>query len=266
MLADVDAALKASAAIWFRARTCHEYGTVLQTVGHRVDFENAAILDFGCGDLPVAAASFALRHPTARVRGCDILAANLEAVRNALAEQANLPFPSNLVLDRMEPNILPADCVGMDLTYSWSVFEHIPARDVTRNFELVRQSLGPSGVFFFQIGGLYFHTEGSHLKHLFPDEPWHHLTYSLAELEQRVFATPHPEASKQSNWSQFMELNRLTCEDFLDAASDAGLELLSQSKILDTSIPIPPKLLRAYSEEALKTSEIRAVFKPRSRS
>lgn len=260
MLAEVDAAFLASPANWFRARTCHEYGIVRQSVGNRVDFEKAAILDFGCGELPVAAASFALRHPGARVRGCDVLPANLGAVRDALAAQAKLPLPGNLVIEQTAPNAMPAGCANIDLAYSWSVFEHIPAREVTGNFALVRDCLAPSGVFFFQIGGLYFNTEGSHLKHLFPGQPWHHLTQSLAELEQRVFASPQPRASSQSNWTQFMELNRLTGDDFLDAASDAGLELLWDSRIRDTDTPIPRQLLRAYSPEALTTVEIRALF------
>jgi SAM-dependent methyltransferase len=257
---EVDAALLASAAPWFRARTCHEYGVVRAAAKDRVDMDRASILDFGCGALPVASAAFALRHPGAQVRGCDIEPIQLDVVRSALREQAGLDVPANWQAVQCAPNALPPGWGGVDLAYSWSVFEHIPAADVARNLALVRGSLGPGGIFFFQIGGLYFNTEGSHLKHLFPDEPWHHLTRSLAELEQHVFATPHPQVSKQRNWTQFMELNRLTADDYLDAASDAGLDCLWSSTVRDETTPVPPRLLRAYSRDALTTVELRALF------
>lgn len=263
MIEAVHEALKASKAVWFRSRTCHEYGTVAQWTRDRVKFDAAKMLDFGCGNLPVAAASFALRHPEATVFGCDILPARVDLVTAALAEHAGLGMPENLRLQQIAPNTMPESCVNLDLVYSWSVFEHVPAADITRNFELVRESLGPDGVFFFQIGGLYFNTEGSHLRHLLPGQPWHHLTNSLAELHAKVLAADAPQRSKEGNWTQFMELNRLTASDFLDAANDAGLEVVREERLRDTGGPPPASLLRIYSEEVLMTTEIRALFRAR---
>ena len=264
MIAAVHEALKAAPAVWFRSRAYHEYGTVAQWVRGQVNMDTAKILDFGCGSLPVAAASFALRHPDAEVIGCDILPARREALVAALSEHAQLGMPENLRLEQMAPNTIPESCVDLDLVYSWSVFEHVPAGDVTRNFELVRDSLGPDGIFFFQNGGLYFNTEGSHLKHLLPGERWHHLTNSISELHAKVMAADAPQRAKEGNWIQFTELNRLTADDFMDAASDAGLELMLEARLRDTGGPPPASLLRVYSEDVLMTTEVRALFRARA--
>lgn len=222
--------LKASKTPWFRARTWHEYSSIRPLVAPYVDLDTATVLDFGCGDLPIAAVSMALRHPGATVHGTDIAHIDLVRLQTVLHRESGMDIPSNVHLETVSPNSLPEHLRNLDLVYSWSVFEHIPAADSTRNFAAIRERLSPSGIFLFQNGGLYFHTDGSHLKHLFPDEPWHHLTHSLAELQEKVFASPRSEAANRGNWQQFIELNRLTADDFMDAASDAGLSVIWQDR------------------------------------
>ncbi len=257
MLVHIDDIFKSSKTPWFRARTFHEYSTIRSLVRPHVDLDRASVLDFGCGDLPIAAASMALRHPGATVHGTDIAGTDPARLQAVLNQESGLDTPANLHVETVTPNSLPEHLRNLDLIYSWSVFEHIPAADITGNFRIVRERLAPDGLFFFQIGGLYFHNDGSHLSHLFPDEPWHHLVYSLAELQEKVLASPT--ASKHSNWQQFMELNRLTADDFMDAASDAGLSAVWHERRQQGEPPA--QLLRSYSEEALKTIEIRALFR-----
>jgi SAM-dependent methyltransferase len=257
----VDAAFRNSAPQWFRARTTHEYDVVRQRVGRDVALERARILDFGCGELPVAAASFALRHPASSVTGCDVLALNARVLESSLREHAGQPVPSNLQVLQAPPNGFRWTGEPFDLVYSWSVFEHIPSADIRTNFALIRDCLAPGGVFFFQIGGLYFHTSGSHLGSVFPDEPWHHLTRSLDELESVVMSQPMAQDARLRLWRQFVELNRLTAEDFLDAAADAGLVLQSHENLRDKAHAPPARLLRSHTLDALVTSEIRAVFR-----
>jgi SAM-dependent methyltransferase len=259
MLVHIDDIFRNSAAPWFRARTWHEYASIRQVVAPHVDLETATILDFGCGNLPVAAASVALRHPRALVHGTDITHIDRDRLQGVLKQEAGLDVPDNLRLHTVPPNCLPEHLREVDLIYSWSVFEHIPAADITRNFSLIRERLAPDGLFLFQNGGLYFHTDGSHLKHLFPDQPWHHLLHSIAELREMVMASPRPEASKRGSWRQFIELNRLTADDFMDAASDAGLVLMWQERQREGDPPA--RLLRSYSAEALTTAAIRALFR-----
>lgn len=259
MLVEIDAIFKSSTPPWFHARTWHEYSTIRPLVAPYVDLDTATVLDFGCGDLPIAAVSVALRHPGATVHGTDIAHIDPVRLQTVLHQHSGLDVPGNVHLQVVLPNSLPEHLRDLDLIYSWSVFEHIPASDVTRNFSVIRERLAPEGLFLFQNGGLYFHTDGSHLKHLFPDEPWHHLVYSLAELQQKVFASPRPEASNRGNWQQFIELNRLTADDFMDAASDAGLKVIWQDRRQQGDPPA--HLLRSYTEDALKTAEIRALFR-----
>jgi cyclopropane fatty-acyl-phospholipid synthase-like methyltransferase len=223
-----------------------------------VDIANADILDFGCGALPVASASFALRYPQSRVCGTDIVNIDTTLLSRTLVEETGLAIPPNLEIYTTPPNSLPSHLGLFDLVYSWSVFEHIPSNNIEHCFSLIRERLKSSGVFFFQIGGLYFSHNGSHLSN-YSNEPWHHLMYSISELQEKVFNSTYPQAKKEREWQQFKELNRLAAASFIAAAERAGLLTLWQ-KIEHVGNP-PPSLLQVYSAEALTAYEIRALFK-----
>lgn len=256
---DVDEALAASAP-WFKARACHEYAVVRVAVQEYVTFDQATILDFGCGELPVAAASFALRHPGAHVIGTDVASVDAERFRQSLEREAGLPIPLNLHIHTVDPSTLPDGVENLDLVYSWSVFEHIAASELVTCFRLIKDRLARDGVFFFQISPLYHSPFGSHLKRYFPSEPWHHLRLSTEEVRARVHGDAYPEVSNVRAWQQFIELNRRSADDFMDAASDAGLELAWQRRGR-TSELAADWLTRTYTADTLHTEELRALFK-----
>ncbi len=250
---------KASKTPWFRARTYHEYGSMWPMLRTLVNFDQSRILDFGCGALPIASASIALRHPEAEVYGSDVVDADLASLNKVLKHEATAEVPPNLHLIRVPPSCLPETLGSFDLIYSWSVFEHIFVHHLYDCFRVIRDRLKDEGVFFFQIGGIYFSDKGSHLDEFFPNEPWHHLVRSLDELHQGVFASDRALESRERHWRQFIELNRLSIDDFLDIAQSAGLKLVREERLRTDRDP-PPRLLRIYTSDALKCFEIRAIF------
>jgi cyclopropane fatty-acyl-phospholipid synthase-like methyltransferase len=224
---DVESRFRESKTGWFRSRTYHEHGVIRATVQPHVPLDDADILDFGCGAMPLAAASFALRYPKSRVQGTDIVAVDVAHLRDILDREAGLPLPPNLRLHALPTGALPSSLGQFDLIYAWSVFEHISEREIVNCFATVRDRLRPNGVFFFQIAPLYHSSKGSHLSR-YASEPWHHLRHSIHDLRRMVFASNASQASKDREWQQFVELNRLTVDDFFDAAERAGLVRLWQ--------------------------------------
>jgi cyclopropane fatty-acyl-phospholipid synthase-like methyltransferase len=254
---DVEALFRTSEVGWFRARTYHEHGIISRYVRNRIVLPTARILDFGCGGMPLAAASFALRYPDAEVVGTDVELPDHARVSEILQREVGLGPPRNLLLHHLKPSTLPASLGQFELIYAWSVFEHIPASEIRACFALIRERLSPSGVFFFQIGGLYHSQFGSHLG-LYLGKSWKHLELSLSEIYERIQASDVPVQRKEREWRQFLELNRLTSRDFLSEAASAGLKLSWKDEICEGDPP--PKLLNAFAREALTTSEIRAIF------
>lgn len=244
---------------FLKGRGNHTYCTLRNHVSSHVDLHNAKVLDFGCGEVPVASTSFALRHPAAQVYGTDIVELRVPYLEALLKEELQLDMPSNIKARTVPPNTIPNDLQDLDLIYSWSVFEHIPRSDVPVNLNNIAERLRDTGVFFFQIGGLYFHDSGSHLDHLFRDRPWIHLVDSISEIQHALYSMDLHQRTKDHLWKQFIELNRMTMDEFLDSASDAGLSLVS-NEVLKSGTP-PRHLLNTYIEDTLLTSEFRAVFK-----
>ena len=246
---------RASQTSWFRARTHAEYSGVAEWCRKTVDFDNARMLDFGCGALPVAAASFALRHPNASVTGTDIVPISRDKLSRTLTKEVGTAAPPNL-------KFVMEDGERFDLVYSWAVFEHIAEGEVRACFAKIRDCLAEDGVFLFQVGGLYHSSEGgSHLKSFFPSLPWHHLILSIDELHRGVFGSADPsEDRKKRAWQQFIELNRLTAEDYLEAARSAGLKLV-RKELFRTKASPPARLLRVYTKDTLTLNGIRILFK-----
>jgi hypothetical protein len=239
---------RASKTPWFRGRTYHEYSVMRSSLKSLINFDNARILDFGCGERPVAAASIAIRHPQAEVIGYDIVSPDFTGLDKVLMEEVGQERPANLHIG--EPS------GRFDLVYSWSVFEHIAVPELRSCFTRIRDWLADDGVFFFQIAPLYHSPDGSHLNALSQSEPWYHLSHSIEETRIAVFKG----RSAARLWQQFLELNRLTAHDFKDIAVSCGLRVMSEL-LLAVEIAPPVPLLRTYTREALTTSEVRIVFR-----
>jgi SAM-dependent methyltransferase len=239
----------------FRARAFHEYKIVTRYLGRVAD--NTRILDFGCGE-GIAAASFALRHPSAKVFGTDIQTVNPERLRAKLEKLVAAPLPANLDLRLIPPSSLPDDIHDLDIIYSWSVFEHVRADLIVPILKMLRERLRPSGKFFLQIDPLYFSPRGAHLYGAIP-EPWCHLLHQTDVLHEKLLASSLPDASKSRLWEQYRTLNRATADDITDACVEAGFTV-AKRETLKSDLESPAPLLRAYSREALTTSELRLLL------
>lgn len=240
----------------FRARAVHEYKTIARYTGSAC-LDGKRILDFGCGQ-GIAAASFAMRHPSATVFGTDIQTVAPQNLAGQIKSLLGLPYPGNLDLRLTSPSSLPDDINNLDLIYSWSVFEHVRWDLVVPILRLLRSRLKPGGKLFLQIDPLYFSPRGAHLYGPIP-EPWSHLIYQTDVLHEKLMSSSIPETSKHRLWDQYRTLNRATARDIVDACAVAGFRIDKQDTIISEIQP-PESLLRAYSREALTTSEIRLLL------
>ena len=103
----------------------------------------ARVLDAGSGEGGVAMA-VAARHPSVRVEGVEVAAANVELARR-LNRFANAAFREGLAeeVDRLFP------AGSFDLAYSFAVLEHV--RDVEGTIRAITHVLRPGGRFCFVV-------------------------------------------------------------------------------------------------------------------
>jgi len=254
-LADLEAALENAEDAGFRARAISEYRRIRNWVGDRIDFDKARVLDLGCGQ-GIAAASFALRHPGARVMGIDIEPINESILADIYRRQIGRDLPGNLDLVTISPGEIPGT-EKFDLIYAWSVVEHVREDMLVSLFQDLKSRLAEGGVIFVQVNPLYFSPQGSHLYKYF-SSPWHHLILSLDQLRDGVLSA-HSPATESREWRQFLELNRLTAQDIIGRASAAGLKR-PREQFFKTDIVPPPRLARLYNNDALTTVEFMALF------
>lgn len=241
---------------FFRARARHEYGTIRNWTAKLVDFSSALVLDFGCGQ-GIAAAAFALQHPTANVKAFDVVPPEKEKLNDLCLRNVGVGVPDNLDLVQVPGVAQLGGIQKFDLVYSWSVFEHIPAGQIGKCLVQIRDALAPGGVFFMQINPLYFSPFGSHLSR-YCNEPWFHLTQNIDEIRS-VYVERNP--SSEREWDQFVELNRLTACDFHMEVLGAGFEVL-RYEILFTDYKPTGRLLRVYKPETLVEQEVRILARP----
>jgi SAM-dependent methyltransferase len=221
---------------------------------------NRDILDFGCG-FGIAALSIALREPTARVVGLDIMPDVTQCLQRA-SEQIGLQrLPSNLSLYQVTPGQPPASFGRFDIIYSWSTFEHIDQRLLPEIVSQLRQALKPGGKLFVQIAPLYYSSEGSHLLPWIP-ERWGHLSNQHDIYREKLQqAVNHEKVAFDSLWSMYSTLNRLTAEQLVRAVVSGGFSIIRQSCSREEH-EIPQGLLDVYMEEALRTFQIVLLAEP----
>jgi hypothetical protein len=154
------------------------------------------------------------------------------------------------------PGQLP-DTKGYDLIFAWSVFEHVREDIMMDLFKGLKSRLSKNGLLFVQVNPLYFSPRGSHLYNYFKS-PWHHLILSLESLREGVLSD-HATDNARREWTQFLELNRLTAKDIIGRASAAGLKLVKEQYFTTDVVP-PPRLTRVYDKDVLMMTEFMALF------
>ena len=156
--------------------------------------------------------------------------------------------------------VVPCEDLGdaaFDAVVSWSVMEHVSQDIFDYQLAILKRALRPGGFLVFQVSPLYYSAFGSH----FVDRqtPWQHLEQqtSLFEAKMRE-ACLESSISFEKHWSTFVTLNRFTSEDFLDALSNAGFDVLD---VYSTRMEISPpdRIVRIFKREILMEEQILVV-------
>ena len=239
----------------FKVRFVNEFQRVTAWVEKVVDIRAANIFDFGCGT-GIAALSFALNLPGAKVHGSDITTNIARSLLKKAKRELDLgKLPENLTLHEMGPCELPKPARKFDLIYSWSVFEHVRREHIAELLLRLKSTLRPGGVFFLQVNPLYYSSRGAHLyQHI--SCPWVHLLHQHDVLREMVYSSTN---KNQRAWLQYEALNRITADELLELFGQAGFSLLRETR-KESKIDPPAQLLRVYRKDVLITEESMAMF------
>ena len=255
---------------WFRAHYCYAgkiLGDWLLEAG--LDYPNATVLDFGCGD-GITDLSLCLNYRPKRMVGVDLFEAAAHLPGMASRELGLNTLPDGLSFRTIAPGTRLAPEYQLDAVVSWSTFEHVVRPLLKDVLADLYAALKPGGLFFAQIEPLFFSPYGSHLQRFTP-EPWAHLLKSDAELWQLMESHSLDFSADQKDvmarvrdedtirrflFKSYQELNKLTAEEFLDHVCAAGFTIEKQVvKQLD-GIAIPEELRYRYRDEVLLTNEV----------
>jgi hypothetical protein len=179
-------------------------------------------------------------------------------------------IPAALSFETIVPNSpLAGRHAGYDGLLSWSTFEHVQRDKVLPILADLHACLRPGGVFFLQIEPLFHSPWGSHLRR-YDDMPWHHLMASEEELWNTIekhegpldaaevdfgFADFGADGYKRFVFKEYQALNRLTADELIDIARQAGFEVLREER-RHVDMPIPEALQGRYPEDWLRNNEI----------
>lgn len=254
---------------WFRAHFGYAADVVHQWLEGHVDFHEAKILNFGCGD-GITDLALVLRHGATSIHGVDIRQEYKKLGRIA-QEQLGMPrLPSALTFETISPGAaLATSHANMDALVSWSTFEHVQRDQLLPIMQDLRNCLRPGGVFFLQIEPLFYSPFGSHLRR-YDDVPWHHLLASEAELWKVIQAHDGPidgaevdfgfedfgaEGYKKFVFHEYQMLNRLTADELVGIARDAGFSVLREER-RHVDLEVPSVLLENFEVDCLKNNEL----------
>lgn len=217
------------------------------------------ILDFGCGEATTALA-IALGNPSSRVVGIDIMP-DFSLCAGLARDQLGLDaLPDNLALHGVVPGALHDQTDRFDVIYSWSVVEHVEDRLLPNTLGLLRERLKPGGRLFIQIAPLFFSEDGSHLMAWVP-EPWGHLLNQHDVYLDKLHLACASEANFETLRSMFETLNRLTGDELVGHAHDAGFSVTRQFRS-DRNTLIPERLRQVYRPEILLNEQIVLLLEP----
>ncbi|MDR2154602.1 MAG: class I SAM-dependent methyltransferase [Burkholderiaceae bacterium] len=256
---------------WFRVHFDHAADIVHDWLGQSLNLSKARLLNFGCGD-GITDLALVLRHGAASIHGIDIRREYQKLPRIAREQLGMTRLPAALRFETIVPNSPLAGRVrAFDGIFSWSTFEHVQRDKVLPILMDLHACLRAGGVFFLQVEPLFYSPWGSHLGR-YVDVPWHHLMMTQEELWRAIQAYDGPinptevdfgfddfgvDGYKQFVFREYQALNRLTADELVDIARQAGFEVLRekrQSHYMD--MPIPPTLQARYPEDWLRGNEI----------
>ncbi len=250
----------------FRAHFEYATGVIEQWLAPHIDWKNARVLDFGCGEGQTTL-GIALRLAPRELIGLDVHRAWRNLAHHAAPQLSLKRFPGNLRFVTVTPGQFPERIGRFDAICSWSVFEHVEPALFSSIVHHLHRLLRPGGVLFLQIEPLFWSPWGSHLQNLVP-EPWAHLLLSHEALRSRVMEYENAVPTELDNgrplsrsaylefrWREYQRLNRYTADQVVDEFRRAGFEILrEQRRRLD--LQPPAELLERRPIEQLTTNEL----------
>ncbi|MFN3374956.1 MAG: SAM-dependent methyltransferase [Burkholderiaceae bacterium] len=254
---------------WFRAHFDYAADVVHYWMGAALDLRTARLLNFGCGD-GITDLALVLRHGATRIHGIDIRREYEKLPRIAREQLGMRRVPCALTFETIAPGTPLADRhAPVDGIMSWSTFEHVQRAQLLPILRDLRECLRPGGVFFLQIEPLFHSPWGSHLRR-YDDVPWHHLLATEDALWKVIEAHQGPmdaaevdfgfadfgvEGYKRFVFNEYRALNRLTADELVALAREAGFAVLREERrYLD--MPIPQALQGRYPDDWLLNNEI----------
>ncbi len=180
------------------------------------------------------------------------------------------PSASALSFETIAPGAPLADRhAGVDAVVSWSTFEHVQRGQLLPILRDLFACLRPGGVFFLQIEPLFYSPFGSHLRR-YIDAPWQHLQVPEEALWRTIEAHQGPidaqevdfgfadfgvEGYKRFVFKEYQQLNRLTADELVELAAQAGFRVLRQER-RHVDMAVPAALRGRYPDEWLTNNEI----------
>lgn len=254
---------------WFRAHFEYAADVVHQWVGGVLDVRTATFLNFGCGD-GITDLSLVLRYGATAIHGVDIRREYAKLPSIAREQLGMSRIPSALTFETIQPG---ASLAGrrplVDGIMSWSTFEHVQRDQLATILADLHACLKPGGYFFIQIEPLFYSPYGSHLRR-YDEVPWHHLLASEDELWKIIqdhdgpidaaevdfgFADFGVDGYKRFVFREYQALNRLTADELVAFATQAGFRLERQER-RNVEMDVPESLLARFPQEWLLNNEI----------
>ena len=255
---------------WFRAHFEYAADVVNHWLGSVVDLKTARLLQFGCGD-GITDLALVLRHGAHAIHGIDVRQEYAKLPRIAAEQLGMSRIPAALSFQTIKPSApLRGQAPLYDGIMSWSTFEHVQRDQLLPILADLCACLKPGGYFFLQIEPLFYSAFGSHLRR-YDDVPWHHLLVDEDALWKVIesydgelspdevdfgFADFGPEGYKRFVFKEYRELNRLTADELVDIAQQAGFAVARQERRTYEPAPVPEALLAQYPRELLINNEI----------
>lgn len=254
---------------WFRAHFYYAADVVHEWVGGVVSIPDAKLLNFGCGD-GITDLSLVLRYGAKSIHGVDVRREYLKLPKIARDQLFMDRVPTALTFETIQSgDALASPSRQYDAVMSWSTFEHVRRDQLGTIFSDLLACLRPGGYLFIQIEPLFYSPYGSHLRR-YDDVPWHHLLASEDELWNVIrthegpidgaevdfgFADFGVEGYKRFVFNEYKALNRLSADELVDFARQAGFDVTRQER-RHVDLPIPESLQTRYPRELLLNNEI----------
>ena len=254
---------------WFRAHFGYAADLVHGWLGGAVDLRSARLLNFGCGD-GITDLALVLRHGAVAIHGVDIRREYAKLPRIAREQLGMSRIPAALSFETIAPGApLAGRHAGVDAVVSWSTFEHVQRGQLLPILRDLFACLRPGGVFFLQIEPLFYSPFGSHLRR-YIDAPWQHLQVPEEALWRTIEAHQGPidaqevdfgfadfgvEGYKRFVFKEYQQLNRLTADELVELAAQAGFRVLRQER-RHVDMAVPAALRGRYPDEWLTNNEI----------